>query len=231
MAALDAARRERPSVGDARIFATPGKTHEPPSRHLFRDWRERMERVAGLGHVSGRGWHSLRRQFATELKHTPLRDLCHLGGWKDPQTVLKCYQKADEITMRAALETRARLRPDGLQAQRRSARSARIDTMNRHHESTPWPAFRKTKRPARGRNLKRGVMFVRMGLRGVEPRTSRLSGVRSNHLSYRPLATGVTALWRRALQVSRAPWDGQSAERGDRDETVMLFSRSRHAPG
>ena len=25
-----------------------------------------------------------------------------------------------------------------------------------------------------------------MGLRGVEPRTSRLSGVRSNHLSYRP---------------------------------------------
>jgi integrase len=133
VAALDVARRERPSVGEAWIFATPGKSDEPPSRHLFRDWWERMEAGAGLAPVSGRGWHSLRRQFATELKHTPLRDLCHLGGWKDPQTVLKCYQKADEITMRAALETRARLRPDGLQAQRRSARSKRIDTMNRHH--------------------------------------------------------------------------------------------------
>jgi hypothetical protein len=52
------------------------------------------------------GWHGLRRKFATELKHTPLNDLCHLGGWKEPQTVLKCYQQADEATMRQALEGR-----------------------------------------------------------------------------------------------------------------------------
>jgi hypothetical protein len=139
------------------------------------------------------------------------------------QTVLKCYQKADEITMRAALETRARLRPNGLQAQRRSTRSARIDTMNRHH----GPLSGKTKRPARGRNLKRGVMFVRMGLRGVEPRTSRLSGVRSNHLSYRPLATA-NSLWRRVLQVSPSPEGGQSPRTDDRDKTVILISPSCH---
>jgi hypothetical protein len=36
------------------------------------------------------------RQLFTELKHTPLKDLCYLGGWKEPQTVLKCYQRADE---------------------------------------------------------------------------------------------------------------------------------------
>jgi integrase len=120
VAALDAARRERPFVGDAWIFASPGLTNEP-SRHLFRDWWKRMEKIAELAPTPGRGWHSLRRQFATELKHTPLRDLCFLGGWKDPQTVLKCYQKADEATMRAALETRASLRLNGLFARSRSA--------------------------------------------------------------------------------------------------------------
>ena len=40
---------------------------------------------------------------------TPLKDLCYLGGWKEPQTVLKCYQRADETTMRQALESRKQL--------------------------------------------------------------------------------------------------------------------------
>ena len=31
-----------------------------------------------------------------------------------------------------------------------------------------------------------GGVVATVGLRGVEPLTSRLSGVRSNHLSYRP---------------------------------------------
>jgi hypothetical protein len=30
----------------------------------------------------------------------------HLGGWQDPQTVLKCYQRPDETTMREALASR-----------------------------------------------------------------------------------------------------------------------------
>jgi hypothetical protein len=50
----------------------------------------------------------VRRLFATELRHsTPLKDLCALGGWKNAQTVLTCYQRADEKTMRTALEGRA----------------------------------------------------------------------------------------------------------------------------
>lgn len=56
--------------------------------------------------VVGRGWHSLRRAFATDLKATPLKDLCQLGGWKSAATVLTCYQQADEATMRTALESR-----------------------------------------------------------------------------------------------------------------------------
>jgi hypothetical protein len=36
----------------------------------------------------------------------PLPDLCALGGWKDTQTILKCYQKPDAATMQAALAAR-----------------------------------------------------------------------------------------------------------------------------
>ena len=72
-----------------------------------------QQRVAELEPLKGRGWHSLRRKFATELKGEPLKDLCQLGGWKDPQTVLKCYQTADEESMREALSRRQVLKEVG----------------------------------------------------------------------------------------------------------------------
>src|SRR5262249_23136261 len=50
----------------------------------------------------GRGWHAFRRNFASELRHAGLRDLCDLGGWKDPMTVVKRYQRPSEEAMRAA---------------------------------------------------------------------------------------------------------------------------------
>ncbi len=106
--ALERARRIRPSIGDTWIFPDPVDPTKPSSRHKFRDWWNRAEALAELRPERGRGWHSLRRKFATEMKHTPLKDLCYLGGWKDPQTVLKCYQRPDEVTMREAL---ARRRP------------------------------------------------------------------------------------------------------------------------
>ncbi len=36
----------------------------------------------------------------------PLRDLCDLGGWKDPDTVVKCYQASDEEDLRKAIQAR-----------------------------------------------------------------------------------------------------------------------------
>ena len=36
----------------------------------------------------------------------PLRDLCDAGGWKDAQTILKCYQQPDEDLIRGALDAR-----------------------------------------------------------------------------------------------------------------------------
>jgi integrase len=111
--ALDAladARSRRPAIGDAWVFPAPGEPSLPCSRHLMRDWWTRACDLAKLEPVKRRGWHSLRRQFATELKATPLKDLCQLGGWKDPQTILRCYQQPDEETMRSALEQRRTLR-------------------------------------------------------------------------------------------------------------------------
>ncbi len=56
--------------------------------------------------MKGRGWHSLRRKFATELRGEPLKVLCDLGGWKVPETILKCYQFPQEGAQRQALENR-----------------------------------------------------------------------------------------------------------------------------
>ncbi len=105
-AALQAARIEQKVIGDAWVFPAPGDGTQPCSRHLLRDWWERAATKAKLPKVKSRGWHSLRRQFATELKSVPLADLAALGGWKDPQTILKCYMRPDQATMRAALANR-----------------------------------------------------------------------------------------------------------------------------
>jgi integrase len=107
--ALGRARKVQGAIGDSWVFPSPDDPSKAVSRHLVRDWWERGEVQAEITHEPGLGWHSLRRKFATELKHTPLKDLCYLGGWKEPQTVLKCYQRADETTMRQALEGRKQL--------------------------------------------------------------------------------------------------------------------------
>jgi integrase len=119
---VDAARaallrqRERAwadGAGSEWVFPAPGDPTQPMSRHLACDWWERTEKAGGLARIPGRGWHSLRRKFATELKSASLKDLCALGGWKDHNTVLKCYQQADPDAMRVALAKRGALRSVG----------------------------------------------------------------------------------------------------------------------
>jgi integrase len=110
-AARGVLQRQRGSAstdGGDWVFPAPGDPGQPLSRHLARDWWERTEKPARIPRVPGRGWHSLRRKFATE--RASLKDLCALGGWKDHNTVLKCYQQADAQAMRVALENRATLR-------------------------------------------------------------------------------------------------------------------------
>lgn len=103
---FDSVRRSHSSLGEAWVFPSPQDASKPCSRNLVRDWWYRLERRAGVVHRDRLGWHSLRRKFATELKHTSLKDLCALGGWKSAHTILLCYQHEDEATMRSALSGR-----------------------------------------------------------------------------------------------------------------------------
>ncbi len=110
VAVLEEARRMSRGTGDAPLLPARKDPSVCVSRSLARDWWVRAEAVAGLEPKRGRGWHSLRRKFATDLMDLPLKVLCELGGWKNAQTVLRCYQKADERQLRKALESRRRVR-------------------------------------------------------------------------------------------------------------------------
>ena len=60
---------------------------------------------AGLEPQGGQAMASLAPQWATERKNMPLKDVAHAGGWRDPNTIIKCYQQPDEQTlMRVVLE-------------------------------------------------------------------------------------------------------------------------------
>jgi integrase len=110
VAALEAERRRQPTIGDTWIFPAPRDASLPCAPRTFLKGWARGEELAKLAPAERRGWHSLRRKFATELKAVPLNDLCHLGGWKSERTVLTCYQRPDDATMRGALAMRQRAR-------------------------------------------------------------------------------------------------------------------------
>lgn len=103
-AALVEARRNNPGIGETPVMPAPKDPFACMSRSLARDWWKKAERFAGLERKPGRGWHSLRRKFASDLMDVPLKVLCDLGGWKTAQTVLQCYQRPDEDQLRKALE-------------------------------------------------------------------------------------------------------------------------------
>ncbi len=96
------------------LAKAPEKDPKKPCRtDVMVKWWGWVEALAQITHVKRCGWHALRRAFATELKHVPLKDRCELGGWKEPTTVLTCYMQADQDTMRKALESRTRIAASG----------------------------------------------------------------------------------------------------------------------
>ncbi len=92
------------------MLPAPRDTSRCAGRSLVRAWWYKAQTLAGLEPKPGRGWHSLRRKFASDLMDQPLKVLCELGGWKTAKTVLQCYQRADEGQLRKALEARPRPR-------------------------------------------------------------------------------------------------------------------------
>ena len=108
LAVLEEARRHSPRIGSLPLLPAPKDPSVCVNRWLVGDWWRRAVAEAGLEPKRGRGWHSLRRKFASDLMDQPLKVLCELGGWKTAQTVLQCYQRADEDRLRKALEDRRR---------------------------------------------------------------------------------------------------------------------------
>ena len=107
---LEEARRNNPAPGEAPVLPAPKSPSRSMGSGLAQGWWAKAERLAGLEPKPRRGWHSLRRKFASDLMDQPLKVLCELGGWKEARTVLQCYQKADEGQLRTALENRRRAR-------------------------------------------------------------------------------------------------------------------------
>jgi hypothetical protein len=105
-AAIEDAQRRAPGIGGVPVLPGLSDRAKPISTALARDWIQRAQVLAGFEIEKGRGWHAFRRNFASELRHVGLRDLCDLGGWKDPMTVVKCYQRPSEDAMRAAQASR-----------------------------------------------------------------------------------------------------------------------------
>ncbi len=110
LAVLHEARERSSGHEDAPVLPAPTDPSKCAGRSLVRAWWYRAQTLAGLEPKPGRGWHSLRRKFASDLMDQPLKVLCELGGWKTAKTVLQCYQRADEGQLRKALDARRRPR-------------------------------------------------------------------------------------------------------------------------
>ena len=110
LAVLEEARRMDPGNGDGPVLPASEHSAQCLGRSMALKWWYRAAILAGLEPKRGRGWHSLRRKFASDLMDQPLKVLCELGGWKNPQTVLTCYQQANTGQLRTALESRRRVR-------------------------------------------------------------------------------------------------------------------------
>ncbi len=108
VAVLEEARERSAGIEVAPVLPAPRDPSRCAGRTLVRFWWNRAQKLAGLEPKRGRGWHSLRRKFASDLMDQPLKVLCDLGGWKTAKTVLQCYQRADEGQLRTALEARRR---------------------------------------------------------------------------------------------------------------------------
>ena len=103
---IQEARERNSARGNAPVLASTQDPSVFVRRWVLGAKWQQAERLAGLELKRGRGWHSLRRKFASDLMGLPLKVLCQLGGWKNAQTVLRCYQQADEGQLRKALESR-----------------------------------------------------------------------------------------------------------------------------
>ena len=81
--ALEEARRRNPGIGDVPLFPAPGDPSKSVSRSRARTWWTKAQTLAGLEPMHRRGWHSLRRKFASDLMNQPLKVALRAGRVED----------------------------------------------------------------------------------------------------------------------------------------------------
>jgi integrase len=114
-AAIARILEQRPGIGDRPVFPAARirdkqQKELPIDRHLARDWLEKAEILAGVGHLDGGDWHPYRRKWAIERKHHPTADVMEGGGWEDERSLKTSYQLADRETVLAVMNEPRKLR-------------------------------------------------------------------------------------------------------------------------
>lgn len=92
------------------LFPSDRLDDQPIGRETMEAWWRATEERAGIMRVRGRGWHSLRRKFATERKQGSLADLAYAGGWHGTRTLTTVYIQPDEATVREVVSARNPIR-------------------------------------------------------------------------------------------------------------------------
>jgi integrase len=94
--------RDRPAVGATWLFPAQ-KADGPVDKTLTSRWWRKAEKLAGIEHVRGKGWHSLRRRWATLRKGHALQDVAAAGGWTSTQVLRDLYTQAEAGRVEAAV--------------------------------------------------------------------------------------------------------------------------------
>ena len=95
LAVLEEALTRNQGNGDSPVLPAPRDATRCAGRTLVRYWWNRAQKLAGLEPKRGRGWHSLRRKFASDLMEQPLKVLCELGAGRRPK---RCSSVISEPT-------------------------------------------------------------------------------------------------------------------------------------
>jgi len=85
------------------VFPSAKGSKRALGREAFQHAREGRGHSHEAAKARCGAWHSLSRKWASERKHLPLVDVAAVGGWKDTQILVNCYQHEDRETMLAVM--------------------------------------------------------------------------------------------------------------------------------
>ena len=91
------------------MFASSKSKGKPLGRRYFLKWWHKAEERAGLMPMRGRGWHSCRRVYATEMLGSNVAEetVNSLGGWARGSNIARSvYQQPQLEQQRAAIRKR-----------------------------------------------------------------------------------------------------------------------------